>query len=698
MPLSPPFALRPCLALLLLSPSLALAGNAVPLTPTTITATRTEQAVDSVPSTVSVQTREQLDRQNVNNIKELVRYEPGVSVGGAGQRAGITGYNIRGIDGNRILTQIDGVELPNDFFSGPYAQTHRNYVDPDIVKRVEILRGPASALYGSNAIGGAVSYFTLDPSDIIKDADSYSLLGKLGWNYAEGSRFGLVFEKYKSDVDTDQKSAYGGPYDKGKPAIPPSMLPGGMYQWRKGNDTLTRERYGLEHHFLLDSQVADRIQWSLNYQLAKTDQATREFYYPITRKVLRTRDTTYKERLWVFDSQLDKSFAIGETEHLLSYGINLKHQKVTGMRSGTGTNLDTGADSPRDALERSSDFPDPTVKTYALFAQDSISWNDWTFTPGLRYDYTRMEPHITDEFLRTMKQSQNTAVDESDKKWHRVSPKFGVTYDFAQHYTWYGQYAQGFRTPTAKALYGRFENLQAGYHIEPNPNLKPEKSQSFETGLRGKFDEGSFGVAVFYNKYRDFIDEDALNTDSTGGNGQTFQSNNIERAVIKGVELKGRLELGAFGAPQGLYTQGSVAYAYGRNKDNGEPINSVNPLTGVFGLGYDEADGNYGGLLSWTLVKRKDRVDDSTFHTPDGTASQFKTPGFGVLDLSAYYRLSKDLTLNAGLYNLTDKKYWLWDDVRGYDSVGEASALAPANIDRLSQPGRNFAVNLVWDI
>ncbi|AZZ14084.1 TPA: heme/hemoglobin uptake receptor PhuR [Pseudomonas aeruginosa] len=764
MPLSPPFALRPCLALLLLSPSLALAGNAVPLTPTTITATRTEQAVDSVPSTVSVQTREQLDRQNVNNIKELVRYEPGVSVGGAGQRAGITGYNIRGIDGNRILTQIDGVELPNDFFSGPYAQTHRNYVDPDIVKRVEILRGPASALYGSNAIGGAVSYFTLDPSDIIKDgkdvgarlkagyesashswltsatvagraddfdgllhygyrqghetesngghggtglsrseanpedADSYSLLGKLGWNYAEGSRFGLVFEKYKSDVDTDQKSAYGGPYDKGKPAIPPSMLPGGMYQWRKGNDTLTRERYGLEHHFLLDSPVADRIQWSLNYQLAKTDQATREFYYPITRKVLRTRDTTYKERLWVFDSQLDKSFAIGETEHLLSYGINLKHQKVTGMRSGTGTNLDTGADSPRDALERSSDFPDPTVKTYALFAQDSISWNDWTFTPGLRYDYTRMEPHITDEFLRTMKQSQNTAVDESDKKWHRVSPKFGVTYDFAQHYTWYGQYAQGFRTPTAKALYGRFENLQAGYHIEPNPNLKPEKSQSFETGLRGKFDEGSFGVAVFYNKYRDFIDEDALNTDSTGGNGQTFQSNNIERAVIKGVELKGRLELGAFGAPQGLYTQGSVAYAYGRNKDNGEPINSVNPLTGVFGLGYDEADGNYGGLLSWTLVKRKDRVDDSTFHTPDGTASQFKTPGFGVLDLSAYYRLSKDLTLNAGLYNLTDEKYWLWDDVRGYDSVGEASALAPANIDRLSQPGRNFAVNLVWDI
>lgn len=224
MPLSPPFALRPCLALLLLSPSLALAGNAVPLTPTTITATRTEQAVDSVPSTVSVQTREQLDRQNVNNIKELVRYEPGVSVGGAGQRAGITGYNIRGIDGNRILTQIDGVELPNDFFSGPYAQTHRNYVDPDIVKRVEILRGPASALYGSNAIGGAVSYFTLDPSDIIKDGKDVGARLKAGYESASHSWLtsatvagraddfdGLLHYGYRQGHETESTAATAAP-------------------------------------------------------------------------------------------------------------------------------------------------------------------------------------------------------------------------------------------------------------------------------------------------------------------------------------------------------------------------------------------------------------------------------------------------------------------------------------------------------
>ena len=160
---------------------------AIALQQLTVSATRTPQDAASVPSTVSVQTREQLDRQNVNDIKQLVRHEPGVVVGGVGQRSGLNGYNIRGIDGERILTQVDGVTIPDGFFYGPYAQTQRNYVDPEIVKRVEILRGPASVLYGSNAIGGAVSYFTLDPEDVIKpDQDTGARL-KAGYSSADQS-------------------------------------------------------------------------------------------------------------------------------------------------------------------------------------------------------------------------------------------------------------------------------------------------------------------------------------------------------------------------------------------------------------------------------------------------------------------------------------------------------------------------------
>ncbi|UVM71300.1 TonB-dependent receptor [Pseudomonas alvandae] len=742
------------------------AGNVLDLQQVTISATRQEQDITRVPSTVSIHDRQALDRNNVNTIKDLVRYEPGVSVGGAGQRGGISGYNIRGIDGNRILTQVDGVEVPGGFFNGPYAKTQRNYVDPEIIKRVEILRGPASVLYGSNAIGGVVSYFTLDADDIIKpgqdvgarlktgyssvdeswlksstvagrrgpfdgllhysqrdghETESYgsnngtgldrtaanpedvranNVLAKLGWDYSDDARLSLVYEKYKDDRDIDLKSAYGGPYANGQPAIPTSILPGGMYQWRTGNDTITRERFGLEHNFDLDSLLADTIKWSLNHQVAKTDQSTAEFYFPITRQVLRTRETLYEEKQWVFDAQLDKSFRIADTDHALTYGTTLKQQKVTGSRSGNGVCLAVGLGCPavgaistRDVLAKASDFPDPTINTYSLFAQDQVSWGKWTFTPALRYDYTRLKPHLTEEFLSTVDPTAGGTVSGEDKTWHRVSPKFGLTYDLTDQYTWYGQYAEGFRTPTAKALYGRFDNAGIGYSVKPNPDLEPEKSKGYETGLRGRFDSGSFDVAVFYNKYRDFINEDAI---IPGADRLTFQSNNIKHATIKGIEAKGRLDLDVFGAPRGLYTQGSVAYLHGRNDDTGEPLNSINPLTGVFGLGYDQAQ--FGTLLSWTLVKKQDRVDDSNFNSPDGVSSQFKTPGFGIVDLSGYYKVTDDVTVSGGLYNLTDKKYWLWDDVRGYDSVGEAAVLNPANLDRLTAPGRNFAVNLIWDI
>ena len=802
-------------------------SRAISLEPTTISATRQARAINTVPSTVSVQERDELDRQNTGTIRDLVRYEPGVSVGGAGQRSGTTGYNIRGIDGDRVLTQIDGVETPASFFFGPFAESHRNYVDPEIIQRVEILRGPASSLYGSSAIGGAVSYFTLNPDDIIKDGkstgarlktgyssadrswlksatvagregevdallhlserngrqtssygetggaglsrsranpednDASNVLAKLGWNYAEDARFGLTYEHYENDRDTDQRSAVGGPFGGGRGQ--------GMYQWRDSSDLVTRQRIGLEHNFKVDSLLADNVKWSLNHQMAKTEQRTHDLFnvpadagqrysrgpgakapkagghgashgqtgrpaaygtrgqHPSAqahagrpasshaakapgagapgRLVHRERDTVYQESQWVLDTQLDKAFSIAQTEHVLTYGATLKQQKTTGDRSGSGqcalafgSCKAIGDDSPGDRLKPTSDFPDPTVTSYGLFAQGEIRWNDWTFLPGLRYDHTRLDPKITEKFLAGLPAEKFSSgvpgnVGNGDQVWHRFSPKLGVTYALSDQYTWYGQYAEGFRTPTAKALYGRFESAQGDYVIEPNPALKPEKSYSYETGLRGRFDAGWFDVAVFHNKYRDFINEDAL---SPGYDQLKFQSANIKHATINGLEIKSRLDLDVLGAAQGLYSLGSLAYARGRNDDTGKPINSVNPLTGVFGLGYDQS--SYGGLLSWTLIKRKTRVDGSAFEAPDGMSRQFKTPGAGVLDLTAYYKVTDDLTINSGIFNLTDQKYWRWDDVRGFSGSGEASVVSPANLDRLTQPGRNFGLNVVWNI
>ena len=136
-----------------------------------------KELLDELTNKASVITTEEIEQYSHRNIKDLVRYEPGVVVSGQG-RFGLNGFNIRGIGGDRVLTLIDGAPLADEFSFGPNLSARRNYIDVDALKAVEIIRGPASSLYGSNAIGGLVTFMTKDPADYFVGDDDrhyYSL-------------------------------------------------------------------------------------------------------------------------------------------------------------------------------------------------------------------------------------------------------------------------------------------------------------------------------------------------------------------------------------------------------------------------------------------------------------------------------------------------------------------------------------------
>lgn len=127
-----------------------------------ITATRTEKPADEVPVTASVIGSDQIEDQLAVDIKDLIKFEPGVSVrtsparfnaalSGTG-RDGNSGFNIRGLEGNRVLIQVDGVRVPDSFGFGAQSVGRGDYADLDMIKSVEIVRGPASALYGLSLI------------------------------------------------------------------------------------------------------------------------------------------------------------------------------------------------------------------------------------------------------------------------------------------------------------------------------------------------------------------------------------------------------------------------------------------------------------------------------------------------------------------------------------------------------------------
>src|SRR5262252_4486891 len=147
-------------------PSVAPASEVVRQDPVIVTAvaSRVFEPLDETPATVTVISRERIEREVARDIRDALRYEPGVSVVNNPTRFGLGNVNIRGLDGNRVQMMQDGIRMPDGFAIGSFSNASRNPFDLGLLSRIEILRGPGSALYGSDALAGVLSMTTLDPA------------------------------------------------------------------------------------------------------------------------------------------------------------------------------------------------------------------------------------------------------------------------------------------------------------------------------------------------------------------------------------------------------------------------------------------------------------------------------------------------------------------------------------------------------
>lgn len=704
----------------------------------TVTATKQAQMLDEVPATVSVQSEKDIDRGNINRIVDLTRYEPGVSVSGTGSRFGQSGFSIRGIGGNRVLTQVDGVSVANAFSFGPFQSSQRNYVDVDTLKQVEIIRGPASSLYGSDAIGGAVSFITKDAADYLRDGEnsavrlktgfdsrdkgwqrsatiaarqahfdmmlhagqrsanevsshggrsgigperaranpadteSNNLLAKLGWNTPDGGRLQLTFDQFDDQVKSRLLNEYSDT---------------GAIRTSDSDDKTQRRRISLQHQIPLNVSWADELSWQINHQRSETNQQLSQQRVVAGQQRMRQRDSVYEEDLWTITGHFNKAFEWGRSAHLLTYGLDLKRLENKNLRNGSEVISATGAPAPAAPGAETfplSDFPDPNTISVAAFIQDNISLGRWSVLPGLRYDHYRLKPQVTESYLNANRSEPNPPQ-YSDSA---LSPKLGIVYAVTANTDVYGQYAAGFRAPQAIDIFGEFSNPAHGYQNIPNYQLKAETSHSLELGMRNKSRYGSVAAAIFSNRYNDFIEQVAI---APTGPGQllTFQQQNLDRVDIHGAELKSEVFLDQLGLPQGMYARTSVAYARGQDKGRKQPLNSVDPLKGIIGLGYKTSNDKHGAEFIVTAVEGKRRIDATEATRLRLANGQFKSPGFVTADVQGWWQATPKLAVNAGLYNLTDRQHWSWSDVRGRDSEDPG-------IGRFSQPGRTAALNLVY--
>lgn len=173
------------LPLAALHPVAAHAQGAAALKEVAVTATRSTQEVDFVPGTATTLDRAGIERLHANDIADLFRDDPDVSITSNTVRFGTGAINIRGIEDSRVLLLIDGVRAADQRDAGTtnYTGSVRDLPEPDFLKQVDVVRGPVSSLYGSDAIGGVVGFHTLDPEDFL-------VAGKTSAHGAKLSYFG----------------------------------------------------------------------------------------------------------------------------------------------------------------------------------------------------------------------------------------------------------------------------------------------------------------------------------------------------------------------------------------------------------------------------------------------------------------------------------------------------------------------------
>lgn len=689
-----------------------------------VTATRSPIKIEEAPVSVTIITDEQIADELVTDIKDLVRFEPGVSVQrqparfnaalSAVGRAGNEGFTIRGIGGNRVLIQVDGVRVPDGFSFGAQSTGRGDYVDLGLIKSVEILRGPASALYGSDGLSGAVSFITADPVDFLKDGKNIGGLVSAAFNSADqeftetaiiagqsGPWSAMAAFTRRDFQELDNHGTVGGlgatrtlpnPQDGRSNAAlarlvydPASghklRVTGEWLDTRLFTEGLSGRSASVDLLEALDGSSRKRVSLDWSWEGDGTITAARAaaFWQDSMDSQFTDEDRTPlpdRERLNIFENRVigfaadaRAEFATGALAHRLVFGGDFSKTRQQGLRDGTippaGETFPTRA------------FPITDFMRGGLFVGDEISVGAGALLlyPALRFDWYDLSPRRDTLIPAFVGAQQNGS---------RLSPKFGAVWKVGKDVRLFANYATGFKAPEPGQVNQFFENLTSpffSYRTLQNPNLGPERSESFEGGFRIVSDAVSFDATAFSSRYKDFISQEQVGGVGTIANPIIFQYINLNRVRVKGAEARLQLR-----ARSGLNGSLALSYATGdiiRANGTRTPLATIDPLKVVIGAGYRDRKGRFGGQFIVTHSAQKELSRTAGICTPNC----FRPDAFTIVDATAFLKLADRVTLRAGVFNILDAKYSWWADVRGLAST---TTIAEA----YTQPGRNASVSL----
>jgi len=662
-------------------------------------------SVDSISS-------QDLDLKMIDGLAELVRFIPGVSAHKENQygRSFTEDLHIRGIHGGAIYL-IDGQRI-----SDSYTGYGRDIVDTDLLKKVEIMKGPSSVEYGSDGLAGAISYVTKDPSDLVEGGDRYlsinastqqsnkqeklnfltaaageniegllqlvhrglnetkihdgfsldtnpfegnqkSLLAKTIIHSSETTIFSLVADMQEWDGDWIVNTEKGFVYFPAPRAVSSSI----------GEDEGSRERI----NFKIDlspknSSLLDTGSFTVFTQDTEQRQLTVQQQVSFLNGMqaaptptMRMSDFEFNQSLKGMTLQAYKTL----TKHQMVYGLDYERTETTRPRMRAETNLITGTVSFSVDGENypNKTFPDSKSVRKALFFNDRINLSDnQILSLGVRYDNYELNTSIDSYFLN----GNSLGYQIKDVGDSETSIKVGYLYDISPDLTFYSQYSEGFRAPDYESANTVFTNFAYRYTVRPNPNLQSETSKSYEIGFRGQQDLGEWKLTLFKNRVKDFINAEAIGFSPLGL--VIYQYDNHEGVEIEGIEFEYNREIS-----QSLYAKFAVAISSGED-DAGESLAEVDPKEVIIGLDWISSNKKWGmqGLVNLVDSSKDDLKGVPTVGighecgTPGNECTpRATTSGYGLIDIFGFYNHNDNFQLRLSVENLTDKKYIRWASV-----------------------------------
>ncbi len=652
-----------------------------------VTATRNERDPFDVPYSVSVMGDDQLQsRRSFRTLTDALGEVPGVMVQKTGY--GQASPFLRGFTGFRTLMLIDGIRLNNSVFrAGP--NQYWGTVDPLSVRRMELVKGPGSVLYGSDAIGGVLNAvsFTRDPQDgpgwerrvYLRGASAeHSILERVELNGAATERVGLAFgysHKDFGDLEAgsptarQQNTAYH-EWDLDASLVyrfnPDTALTFAHQEVRQYDAPRTHSTIFAQsfHGTTPGTDLMRDLDQTrdLTYLKLKTEHAGSFFE---TGEFTLSHHVQYEQQDRIQTAALDvqgftvetlgASFQLtspGTSIGTLTYGGEFYHDDIDSFRG----NFDTGRDlerwRPRGPVADAASYD-----LYGCFLQDEITVSPrWDLTLGARYTHAEATAHhVADPFDSLIDVRNALPV---KRAWDNVSGNARILWKATPEIHPFAGIAQGFRAPNLSDL-TQFDAARSGEVNVPSPNLEPEEYLTKEVGVKHRDPKLSWQAAYYHTEIDHAIER--VPTGDLSGTSRVIKRDNVGRGHVQGVELEGSVRTSKAWAlfANAQWQEGQVdTYVTSRPEDQDmNPMSRIAPRSVLLGSRW-EGGGERGCWFEATgqFVDSQDRI------SPDDELDNQRIPPGGSLAYTVFsLRGGMDLrpgtALSLGLENLTDQDY-----------------------------------------